>query len=219
MVTRFDHFSSSDNDTYRVKEYLEVLPHTSDYQEDLINCDEFGYELIPIHSENWYERRERIWTRDRNKQLLDKGQELLSYLKRQISVDNDSLACLALAITKELTDDDGLGSIADLISDVNDHSQESSDEWYPEPVHGIMDSYGLSDVDGYHRVWASKYNVLPDISGYARRRAGLSDIRVPTNTDLSETVIAPTHGKSLEDIWSENPRFGGHTPRVLPDPR
>ena len=189
-----DYFDSN-YDLFKTKNIIEVYPHSSDYQQDLLNCDEFGYELIPVHSELWYERRKDLFERKRNSDLLSKGQELLSYLRKHVNIDRDSARALALALTYDLTEKEGLGYVSSLIQDLDSNSYDNGDDHY-EPVPGINDTINYHD---YSSIFPSKYTPLPDISGCTRTQIGLSDIRVPTNTSLNDTVISPTQGKSMRE--------------------
>ena len=210
-MSRSDFFDS-DSSFYRTKEIIQSYPHTSDFQEDQANCDEFGYQLIPVHAERWWDHHKLTFERNRNAQMLEKGQEVLSFLSRKADLSNEQLRCLALAITHSLYESEGLGIVHELIGGIEDNARYSEcEEYCPEDVPGIIEPSYFNDV---FNIFPSKYDPLPDLSGYSRLRVGLSDKRVPTNTSLEEAVIEPTVGSvTLNDV--RRSQFGSHKPRVI----
>jgi len=192
-------------DTYRV---IETYPHTSDFVSDQAICDEFSLELIPVHCEKWSEKRKHIADYNRNLASFTEGNEILSFLDRNVTMSSDQLQSLIIASLKRLSDtvQSGNGCVqACTITSLTEGLFEGGEGNYPSEVPGVTD--GDYPRTGEHfDIFPSKYSPLPSIGTRFMEELGYgSGQKVGCNTDLCDTTVIPSTRRSMAEVHNIHP--------------
>ena len=196
--------------SYDTYELIERYPHSIEFVSDQQICDEFDLELVPIHCERWRDRKEHIAQYKRNVRSLTQGNEILSFLERNVSLSDSEMESLIIAalakLANKIQDPYFKGHLdqVKVIQDLTESLYPYSEETCTPPVHGITDtSYPVTGEK--FSIFPSKYSPLPSLSTCKQVELGYgSQSKVPTNTPLEEVQNVPSTRFSLYD----NRKFG-----------
>ncbi len=190
---------------YDLEKRIRYYPHTVEFIEDQKNCDECGYHLVPINSELWRDRRDAMKERDANKSALSRGNEVLAFLDRKVSLTPEDKRALVLALTYSLRNEGGLERLHHVVRDVDEHSfdEDPTGAWSPEEVPGV---YQWCEPE-VRNIFPHRYSPLPELSCSDLRNLGYTQKKVPANTSLEDAEINPPVGSvSLEDVCKSSGR-------------
>jgi hypothetical protein len=198
-------WSSYNYDTYRV---IQTYPHTSDFVSDQAICDEFSLELIPVHCELWSEKRTHVANYKRNLASLTEGNEILSFLDRNVTMSSDQLQSLIIASLKRLGDTVQSGNSCyqeRTITALCEHLIQGGEEYYPSEVPGVTDGHFPRTGEQF-TIFPSKYSPLPSVSCRFMEELGYgTQHKVPTNTDLCDTTVIPSTRRSMAEVHDIHP--------------
>ena len=199
------YFPGYNYDTRRV---IETYPHTTDFVYDQAICDEFSLELIPVHCDMWADKRKHIAEYKRNNNSLIQGNEILSFLDRNVTMSSDELQSLIIASIKRLSDitQEGESCVQQqTITNLTEHLIPAGNDWYPDTVPGITDGDYPNTGENWN-IFPNQYRPLPSVSCCFMDEVGYgSQDKVPTNTDLCDTTVVASTRRSMAEIHAIHP--------------